>query len=374
MVLCSRGQINEADQTLGTGDVLSIQKVGAGTVTISSPATNYRGTTTVQEGRLQIGNGTSGSILGTGAVTVTGPSLTLTGAPVLAGGSSTSTVAGGTVIGTATNPGILAPGVNGDSALSNQSMTFSSGAGVTVANGSQIQMSITTPTAGASNGTVSGWLSSGQTLSDYLTANPGSETLLNVAPASYGDLDYINLTAGGLVLGDRASGAFGDGSLLVQNNGWTPAVGDMFNLFDWVTAMTGSFDLPGPTTTGGSYGDIDLPTLSGGLNWDVSAFTSHGIIIVGGVPEPGRMMLLLLASSASACAAAGSKRHSFIQQRGRPMRPRPLEARVSERDCVPGRVSGYLHHSSTFVDCVRVLFGYVSVCTTPYPTPCDTFL
>ncbi|MCB1208520.1 MAG: autotransporter-associated beta strand repeat-containing protein [Verrucomicrobiales bacterium] len=288
------GPITEVDQTLGTGDVLSIQKIGAGTVTVTNSANDYRGTTMVQEGRLQVGNGTSGSIMGGGVVTVSGPSTTLGGAPVLAGGSLTSTVAGSTQIGTATNPGILAPGVAGDSATSNQTMTFSNAGGVTVASGSQIQMSITAPTLDASNGPIGTWVALGgtQTFDDYLTANPGLVSVVNVAPASYGDLDYINLTTGGLSLGDRASGAFGDGSLLIQSNGWTPAAGDMFNLFDWVTAMTGTFDTPGATTTGGSYGDLDLPTLSGGLSWDVSALTSHGIIIVGGVPEPGRMMLL----------------------------------------------------------------------------------
>lgn len=289
------GKITEVDQTLGTGDVLSIEKIGAGTVTVTNSANDYRGATLVREGRLQVGNGTSGSIMGGGILTVSGPSTTLSGAPVLAGGSSTSTVAGSTQIGSATNPGILAPGVAGDSASSNQSMTFSNSGGITVASGSQIQMSVTTPTLNASNGTVATWVALGgsQTFDDYLTANPGSESIVNVAPASYGDLDYINLTNGGLSLGDRASGTFGDGSMLIQNNGWTPAAGDMFNLYDWVLAMTGTFDVPAPTTTGGVHGDIDLPTLSGGLTWDVSALKSHGIIIVGGVPEPGRMMLLL---------------------------------------------------------------------------------
>ena len=40
----------------------------------------------------------------------------------------------------------------------------------------------------------------------------------------------------------------------------------------------------------GTFGDLDLPTLTGGLAWDVSAFTSHGIIVV--VPEPGRVAFL----------------------------------------------------------------------------------
>lgn len=286
--------ISEVDQTVGTGDVLSITKTGAGVATLTGAST-YRGVTTAAAGRLQIGDGTSGSILGTGAVNVTGAATTLGTAPVLAGGSASTVIAGAVTIGTATNPGVLAPGVI-NSATSNQSMTLTSSAGLVVANASQVQMSITTPTLNSSNLTVSNWLASGALLGDYLTANSGAADLLNVAPGAYGDLDYINLTSGTLTLGTRAGAGFGNGALLVQNNGWgTPAAGDMFNLFDWVTAMNGSFSLPGTGTAGGSYGDMDLPMLSGNLIWDLSAFTSHGIIAVTTViPEPSRALFLLI--------------------------------------------------------------------------------
>jgi hypothetical protein len=36
---------------------------------------------------------------------------------------------------------------------------------------------------------------------------------------------------------------------------------------------------------------MDLPSLTGGLVWDTSAFSSHGVLIV--VPEPSRALLLL---------------------------------------------------------------------------------
>ena len=293
------GVINAADQVVGTADVLSIVKTGAGTVTLTNGGNNFLGTTTVSEGRLQVGNGGlagTGSLTGTGAVSVTGAGTTLATAPVLAGGSGNTTIAGATTIGTATNPGILALGL-ADSATSNQSMTFSNASGITVANGSQIQMSVSTPTLDAGNGTVSAWLGSGLSLNDYITANPGSSSVFNVAPTTYGDLDYINLSAGGLSLGARSSGTFGNGSLLIQDNGWLSgaAAGDLFNLFDWVSAMTGSFAMPGTATTGGAYGDIDLPSLSGTLSWDLSALTSHGVIAVMNViPEPSRALLLFV--------------------------------------------------------------------------------
>lgn len=293
------GILSEADITAITGDTLSVNKTGAGTVTLTA-ANTYRGATTVSEGRLQVGDGTSGSILGAGGtagtVSVIGTASTLATAPILAGGSATSTIAGAVVIGSGlTSQGILAPGLI-DSATSNQQLTITSPAGIVVANASQVQMSLTTPTLNSGNATVFSWLNSGNTLEDYLTANPTDAALLNIAPATYGDHDYIQLTAGGLTLGTRASGAFGDGAMFIQSNGWaSPAAGDLFNLFDWVSAMSGSFTTPGSYTAGGSFGDIDLPTLTGGLMWDVSAFGSHGILAVSGiVPEPSRALLLMI--------------------------------------------------------------------------------
>jgi hypothetical protein len=223
---------------------------------------------------------------------VTGAGTTLATAPILAGGSGNTIIGGATTIGTATNPGILAPGLT-DSATNNQTMTFSGASGITVANGSQVQMSITTPTLNSGNATISAWLASGTDLNTYLTANPSAIPTINVASGTYGDLDYINITSGALTLGTRASGTFGSGSLLIQNNGATFANGDIFNLFDWTTALGGSFTAPAGTTIGGVWGDFDLPTLTGALRWDLSAFSTHGVIAVV-VPEPSRALLMLL--------------------------------------------------------------------------------
>jgi autotransporter-associated beta strand protein len=290
------GVISEVDTTAVTGDTLSITKVGTGTTTLTAVNT-FRGTTTVSDGRLQVGNGGAsgtGSIVGlggtVGAVSVTGAGTTLATAPILAGGSGNTIIGGATTIGTASNPGILAPGLT-DSSMSNQTMVFSSTSGITVANSSQIQMSITTPTLNSAP-----WIGSGLNLNDYITGS-GTAATFNVAPATYGDLDFINITSGGLSLGSRASGTFGNGSLLIQNNGYaTPAVGDVFNIFDWATALTGSFSIPGTLTAGGTaYGDLDLPALTGSLVWDVSALSTHGLIAVTTVvPEPSRALLLAL--------------------------------------------------------------------------------
>ena len=43
---------------------------------------------------------------------------------------------------------------------------------------------------------------------------------------------------------------------------------------------------------GGTFGDLNLPTLTDGAVWDVSQFSTTGIIFV--VPEPSRFMLVAL--------------------------------------------------------------------------------
>ncbi len=88
-------------------------------------------------------------------------------------------------------------------------------------------------------------------------------------------------------------------------SGYTPVVGDVFDLYDWATLNLGGYAGTGAllTTTGagvygnglltagGTLGDLNLPTLSGGLLWDVQKFQSHGVLIV--VPEPSRALLVL---------------------------------------------------------------------------------
>ncbi|HYF35078.1 MAG TPA: hypothetical protein VD994_07280 [Prosthecobacter sp.] len=86
------------------------------------------------------------------------------------------------------------------------------------------------------------------------------------------------------------------GKINVLPLAFTPAEGQIFNLLDWgaLSGNTFSSNL-GPTHRDGSGDtgfDLDLPDISGsGLSWDISLFTSHGIIVV--TPEPTRALLLL---------------------------------------------------------------------------------
>jgi hypothetical protein len=85
------------------------------------------------------------------------------------------------------------------------------------------------------------------------------------------------------------------GTLQVLGSGLTPQLGQIFNVLDWsgVTANFTGFDLGTNYRSGGlGGGDLDLPALGAGLAWDVSQFTTSGILVV--VPEPARGMLLLL--------------------------------------------------------------------------------
>ena len=85
---------------------------------------------------------------------------------------------------------------------------------------------------------------------------------------------------------------------------YTPTVGDVFDLIDWMSLNLGGYTGTGALlstgsttaygtgqlTAGGTLGDLQLPTLTGGNLWDVQLFQSHGIIFV--VPEPSRCIFL----------------------------------------------------------------------------------
>jgi fibronectin-binding autotransporter adhesin len=87
--------------------------------------------------------------------------------------------------------------------------------------------------------------------------------------------------------------------------GYTPNAGDVFDLLDWTTLLNSDplINTAGTTsygtgllTNGGTLGDLNLPVLGAGLQWDVQFFQSNGIILV--VPEPGRAILLIMGMAA----------------------------------------------------------------------------
>ena len=208
------------DNLTGTNNT-AVQKSGTGTWVLSAAST-YSGGTTVNAGRLTLGNG---SALGTAPATVNGGSLDLGGQTIP---NDVSVATGGILTGTgstgaATLAGAVTPGGSGSGLITMSSATVAS----------------TTSMA------------------------------LQLAATGTRGVNYDAITV---------SGALSlDGTITVSLNGLTPASGQSFDLID----ATGSIDVTNFTV--GS--DLILPPLFGGLSWDTSNFASNGVIsIVGSDP------------------------------------------------------------------------------------------
>ncbi|WP_170157000.1 beta strand repeat-containing protein [Roseimicrobium gellanilyticum] len=108
--------------------------------------------------------------------------------------------------------------------------------------------------------------------------------------AAIGDHDSI-VVSGTLTLGKG-------GQIVVE--GWTPAFGDVLDLFDWTSVLINDFNngaaLSGNSRQGGLIGDLALPTLGAGLSYDLTLFNTSGLLVV--VPEPGKAFLLFFGLAA----------------------------------------------------------------------------
>jgi autotransporter-associated beta strand protein len=264
---------------LNGGGVLT--KSTAGLLVVEGTS-SHTGGTHVGDGVLQLGTGAAyASLTGSGLVSVVKTGATLANAPVLAGGGL---IAGAVTVGDAgssSNRGVLALGY-GDTAASNTTLVVQGAAGLTIAGGSQLRLSLTNATTNDAG--ILAALGAGAYVNalDHITS--ASPAWVSGGPVDMADHDFLQIT-GGLQLGARNGG----GTVAVLDNGYlaTAQSGDVFNLLDWAGLMSGSFASGSGFTTGGAHGDFDLPTLTGGLVWDTSAFTTHGVIVV--VPEPSIM-------------------------------------------------------------------------------------
>jgi autotransporter-associated beta strand protein len=269
----------------------SFTKTGGGDMTLTQAAT-YTGTTTVNNGRLEM-NG----LTGTSGVTVAETGGTLANAAVLAGtGSIGGSVTVGAPAGAAV--GIIAPGGNFGADKGTMNIT----GGLTVNNDSQIHLNITTATTTSAGYAAHRALNpTNNNAATYLATLPGDLSAWNAAPANATDHDFINLS-GTLTIGDRGPTTnYGDGSVFVSGTVLGASNGQVFNILNWdplVSSIQGVFSVPlggnngiYDATTNVVIGDLDLPGLGSGFFWDVSAFKSFGVVVV--VPEPSRMMLFL---------------------------------------------------------------------------------
>ncbi|MDI1312192.1 autotransporter-associated beta strand repeat-containing protein [Prosthecobacter sp.] len=286
------GTISDAGNNLG----LTIAGSGLGAVVLSGTST-YTGPTQVNGSTLQVGSNGIGTS-GTGAVTVA------SGATLAGSGS----VQGATVMnsGSVLQPGDVTASGNASTLVTNNStLTFTAAnTALTVNNGAQIRLGISSPTLPSNVISFSAGMYqyNGQDYGSALALfsnESGALSIWNTSPSNVSNHDFIKLTdaAGTLSIGDRAGGAWGQGSVVVNSSLGSVAVGQVFNLIDWNgAAISGNFDVGGLTFVDASgnaiAGDLDLALLGAGFSWDVSAFQTYGIIVV--VPEPGRTCLLLL--------------------------------------------------------------------------------
>jgi autotransporter-associated beta strand protein len=305
LVVNRSNDFSTSQQITGVG---SFQQAGSGATTLSASNNNYTGATTVINGELRV-NGLSG----TSSVTVGEAAGTLANAATL---SATGAIAGAITVGsydsgtsTVTSVGILAPGATSANADIGTLTISAANTALTVATGSQIQLGITAATISNATNYALGVFSYNGT--DYDNAKLYFDAIKADAPAN--DIwtsakpstqhDFIDLTGASstLSVGARAlaNTSWGQGSIVVNATSLGAVqVGQVFNLLDWAGAsLSGGFSVG--SALNGRYdassnviaGDLDLAGLGAGLGWDVSAFTTYGILVV--VPEPSRTLLLM---------------------------------------------------------------------------------
>ncbi|TLD69073.1 hypothetical protein FEM03_19590 [Phragmitibacter flavus] len=225
--------------------------------------------------------------------TTTAGGITKTGNGVLAL-TTANTYLGNTLI----NAGTLRLGANG-SLVSPRIIVATSAiydvasvtGGYTLASGQTLEgdgqiLGNTTIASGAnlSIGTVGGDLTQSLAFAAGLTLNSGSSTYLDLGTPA--DSDQLNVTG----IFTQANGA----KIIVDPNGFVPIAGQTYQLFTFGAGSTFSTNLGPLLRTGAEDNDtdFDLPDISAsGFQWDVSQFTTSGIVAI--TPEPSRALLLL---------------------------------------------------------------------------------
>ena len=291
--------ISGAISTADPGDVLSINKQGSGTVTLTNAATTYTGKTTVSDGTLAISG--DADITSTSWIEVAdGGSFDFSASNAgdlifdgpVSGSGTVATGTGSLIIGTDGGAGVLSPGMSSDpSAIG----TAGDGIGVFTVDGN---LELAGDASGATRLTLQ---MGGANGADY---NDSANFQMHLGNGDYSvwfatQGGFYDSQTGGNHDRVAVTGSFSmdSGGIIRFTNGGTdyqPVFGDVFNLLDWSSVSANGFDVGngGAFRAGGLLGDLELPDLMlSGLLYDTSLFTSHGIVVI--VPEPGRMALLL---------------------------------------------------------------------------------
>lgn len=251
----------------------TLTKTGSGLLVVSnaSNGTSFTGSTIITAGTLQVGSGgTSG---GSGSGQSGAGSITVSSGATLAG---SGTIQGSTILGSGSvlqAGDVTTVGTAATTITNNATLTFTPV--LTASAGSEIRLSIT-----GSTNLVPDFLFGGNEV-----GSAGYITYVITNGAGAGDHDRLVLN-GGITLA---------GNVTVTPGTFTPTQGQIFNLLDWsgVTDFTGfSVGTNFRDGAGDNGNQFNLPDISAsGLVWDVSLFTTNGIIVV--VPEPSRVLLLL---------------------------------------------------------------------------------
>lgn len=243
----------------GSGGGLT--KSGTGKLTLSGSNT-YTGTTAVNAGTLQIDGVIASAVTVNSGATLSGSgsvskAITINGLGSLLPGNKT---VGGSGIGVFT---LSSSGANGNlSVASTATLGLQLGAnGISFA--SQSTTYYTSPGVLNSNYTSSG-----------VVANANDRIVVG---------GTLSLTGGSI--------------MEVSLNGYAPALGDGYDLLDWVALSSGTFSV-GPSLRTGTVADNalydlklpDITAVNSDYRWDTSLFASNGILVV--VPEPSRLLLI----------------------------------------------------------------------------------
>jgi autotransporter-associated beta strand protein len=248
-----------------------IEKTGNGTLIIASGNNTNTGGTYVTGGALQISQGAFSN--GGGAAVVAGASINGAGtiqATEFTLLSGASLEGGDFISGNNTGHGTLT-----FTPLNNGIGTYS------FETGSYLLLSLTSATNQASID---------PTFGNNAVGSPGYNAYLaGISGSGNHDQLAFNGAAGSTL--DISS------NIHVFGVGFVPSGGQVFKLLDWSSLVTVDFSnfVVGSNRDGSNddSGQFNLPDISSyGYYWDVSLFTTHGIIVV--VPEPSRIFLLTL--------------------------------------------------------------------------------
>jgi len=262
--------------TLGGGD-MALAKNGSGTLTLTG-TNDYTGATLVQQGTLQVGNGTTGSIHAGSAVTVS------------SGGTLAVDLAGGGTFGNSgVNNGVITTIASGTNTLSgNFSGTGAltqNGSGLTIITGAESSTGLTTVQQGTlqvgdgTTGSISG--------SSTVVVNPGTTLAIDLAnggtfSSSGLNNGLINTIASGT---NTLTGAFGGIGGLTQSGSGVTVIAGTESYTGATTVQTGTLQIGNGAN--GSINSSSPVAVSGGATLAIDLV--NGGVFGNNVTDSGRI-------------------------------------------------------------------------------------